>query len=50
LEIKEIDFVDNIFEKERIIKTQLEMKYIKKAINIINKVYKKIFSEKDLLI
>jgi len=47
---EKIDFVNNLFENERIIKTRNELLKIRKAIKIIEKVYKKIYSEKESLI
>lgn len=45
-----IEIVKNIFEKERLIKTSQEIKNIKKAIQIIEKVYKEIYKSKEALI
>jgi Xaa-Pro aminopeptidase len=45
-----IEIISNIFAKERIIKKDCEIRKIKKAINIINKVYKEIYSIRDSLI
>ncbi len=41
-EIKNLEFIDSIFEEKRLIKDQNEIQTIKKSILIVNKVYKEI--------
>nr|MDD3720623.1 M24 family metallopeptidase [Candidatus Gracilibacteria bacterium] len=47
---KNIEFTDNIFKQERLIKSKNEIKNIKNAIKIIEKVYKEIYLIKEKLI
>jgi Xaa-Pro aminopeptidase len=50
LKPEKIEMISNIFAKERIIKKDCEINKIKKAITIINKVYREIYSKKETLI
>ncbi len=50
LKPENIEMINNIFAKERITKKDCEINKIKKAITIINKVYREIYNTKETLI